>query len=73
MLKLSVVYSGHFVKILNQSTWVVGANGRTGREWRKLVPYLKSRLGKECNVSPFYYVFVYFGFHDTCVFTLFDF
>ncbi|KAI5428524.1 variant 2 [Lathyrus oleraceus] len=27
-----------------------GANGRTGREWRKLVPYLKSRLGKECNI-----------------------
>ncbi|RHN47047.1 putative diacylglycerol kinase (ATP) [Medicago truncatula] len=27
-----------------------GANGRTGREWRKLVPYLRSRLGKECNI-----------------------
>ncbi|CAJ2633346.1 unnamed protein product [Trifolium pratense] len=27
-----------------------GANGRTGREWRKLVPYLKSRLGKDCNI-----------------------
>jgi len=30
---------------------VAGANGRTGQEWRKLVPYLRSRLGKDCNVS----------------------
>ncbi|KAL5167118.1 Sphingoid long-chain bases kinase 2, mitochondrial [Glycine soja] len=29
---------------------VPGANGRTGKEWRKLVPYLRSRLGKECNI-----------------------
>ncbi|KAJ1443525.1 NAD kinase/diacylglycerol kinase-like domain superfamily [Sesbania bispinosa] len=28
----------------------LGANGRTGEEWRKLVPYLRSRLGKECNI-----------------------
>ncbi|KAG4937241.1 hypothetical protein JHK85_052160 [Glycine max] len=28
----------------------LGANGRTGKEWRKLVPYLRSRLGKECNI-----------------------
>ncbi|XP_020598595.1 sphingoid long-chain bases kinase 2, mitochondrial [Phalaenopsis equestris] len=27
-----------------------GANGRTGREWKKLLPYLKRRLGDQCNV-----------------------
>ncbi|KAD6453234.1 hypothetical protein E3N88_07939 [Mikania micrantha] len=28
-----------------------GANGRTGREWKKLLPYLRSRLGTDCNIS----------------------
>ncbi|KAK2967318.1 hypothetical protein RJ640_006184 [Escallonia rubra] len=27
-----------------------GANGRTGREWKKLLPYLRSRLGTDCNI-----------------------
>ncbi|KAJ7951184.1 sphingoid long-chain bases kinase 2, mitochondrial-like [Quillaja saponaria] len=27
-----------------------GANGRTGREWKKLLPYLRSRLGGDCNI-----------------------
>ncbi|KAL6982069.1 Sphingoid long-chain bases kinase 2, mitochondrial [Sarracenia purpurea var. burkii] len=27
-----------------------GANGRTGKEWKKLLPYLKSRLGSYCNI-----------------------
>ncbi|XP_033146820.1 sphingoid long-chain bases kinase 2, mitochondrial isoform X1 [Brassica rapa] len=28
-----------------------GANGRTAKEWKKLLPYLRTRLGKDCNVS----------------------
>jgi YegS/Rv2252/BmrU family lipid kinase len=28
-----------------------GANGRTAKEWKKLLPHLRSRLGKDCNVS----------------------
>lgn len=28
-----------------------GANGRTGKEWKKLLPYLRSRLDADCNVS----------------------
>lgn len=27
-----------------------GANGRTGKEWKKLLPYLRSRLGVDCNI-----------------------
>ncbi|KAI5647201.1 hypothetical protein M9H77_33206 [Catharanthus roseus] len=27
-----------------------GANGRTGEQWKKLLPYLRSRLGSECNI-----------------------
>ncbi|GFY97365.1 diacylglycerol kinase family protein [Actinidia rufa] len=27
-----------------------GANGRTGEEWKKLLPYLRSRLGSDCNI-----------------------
>ncbi|KAJ4904326.1 Sphingoid long-chain bases kinase 2 [Raphanus sativus] len=27
-----------------------GANGRTAQEWKKLLPYLQSRLGKDCNI-----------------------
>lgn len=28
-----------------------GANGRTGKDWKKLLPYIRSRLGTDCNVS----------------------
>lgn len=28
-----------------------GANGTTGQQWKKLLPYLRSRLGNDCNVS----------------------
>ncbi|CAL0315025.1 unnamed protein product [Lupinus luteus] len=28
----------------------LSANGRTGKEWKKLVPYLRSRLSKEYNI-----------------------
>ncbi|KAL5792339.1 hypothetical protein ACOSP7_000933 [Xanthoceras sorbifolium] len=27
-----------------------GANGKTGTEWKKLLPYLRSRLGTDCNI-----------------------
>ncbi|KAJ0111651.1 hypothetical protein Patl1_00497 [Pistacia atlantica] len=27
-----------------------GANGRTGKEWKKLLPYLRSRLDADCNI-----------------------
>lgn len=27
-----------------------GANGRTGKEWKKLLPYLRSRLGSDSNI-----------------------
>lgn len=27
-----------------------GANGRTGKDWKKLLPYLRSRLGNHCNI-----------------------
>ncbi|KAJ4728225.1 sphingoid long-chain bases kinase 2, mitochondrial-like [Melia azedarach] len=27
-----------------------GANGRTGKEWKKLLPFLRSRLGVDCNI-----------------------
>ncbi|KAL0373718.1 UNVERIFIED_CONTAM: Sphingoid long-chain bases kinase, mitochondrial [Sesamum radiatum] len=27
-----------------------GANGRTGKEWKKLLPYLRSRIGSDCNI-----------------------
>ncbi|KAL0397933.1 UNVERIFIED_CONTAM: Sphingoid long-chain bases kinase, mitochondrial [Sesamum calycinum] len=27
-----------------------GANGRTGKEWNKLLPYLRSRLSSDCNI-----------------------
>ncbi|KAF8379583.1 hypothetical protein HHK36_029024 [Tetracentron sinense] len=26
------------------------ANGRTGKEWKKLLPHLRSRLGRDCNI-----------------------
>ncbi|XP_021767134.1 sphingoid long-chain bases kinase 2, mitochondrial-like isoform X2 [Chenopodium quinoa] len=27
-----------------------GANGTTGKEWKKLLPYLRSRLSSDCNI-----------------------
>lgn len=27
-----------------------GANGRTGKDWKNLLPYLRSRLGEHCNI-----------------------
>lgn len=30
-----------------------GASGRTGKEWKTLLPYLRSRLGSECNIAIF--------------------
>ncbi|WCJ31010.1 Diacylglycerol kinase family protein [Euphorbia peplus] len=27
-----------------------GSNGKTGTEWKKLLPYLRSRLDKDCNI-----------------------
>ncbi|KAG5402563.1 hypothetical protein IGI04_017170 [Brassica rapa subsp. trilocularis] len=27
-----------------------GANGRTAKEWKKLLPYLRTRLGEDCNI-----------------------
>ncbi|KAK9280597.1 hypothetical protein L1049_014291 [Liquidambar formosana] len=27
-----------------------GANGRTGKEWKRLLPFLRSRLGTDCNI-----------------------
>lgn len=27
-----------------------GANGKTGKEWKKLLPYLRSRLSTDCNI-----------------------
>lgn len=27
-----------------------GANGKTWKEWKKLLPYLRSRLGEDCNI-----------------------
>ncbi|KAF8413223.1 hypothetical protein HHK36_001199 [Tetracentron sinense] len=37
---------GDLVFVINPK----GANGRTGKEWKKLVPYLRSRLGRDCNI-----------------------
>lgn len=28
-----------------------GANGTTVQQWKRLLPYLRSRLGDDCNVS----------------------
>lgn len=28
----------------------VGANGRTGQQWKRMLPDLSSRLGRQCNV-----------------------
>ncbi|XP_042454259.1 sphingoid long-chain bases kinase 2, mitochondrial-like isoform X1 [Zingiber officinale] len=36
----------NFVFVVNPR----GANGCTGREWKKLLPYLRTRLGEQCNI-----------------------
>ncbi|WOL09989.1 sphingoid long-chain bases kinase 2, mitochondrial isoform X2 [Canna indica] len=38
-----------FVFIVNPK----GANGRTGREWKKLLPYLRTRLAGHCNICEY--------------------
>ncbi|KAG0619796.1 hypothetical protein M758_4G165900 [Ceratodon purpureus] len=35
-----------YVFVVNPS----GANGRTGQQWKKMMPDLNSRLGKDCNI-----------------------
>lgn len=35
-----------FVFVVNPK----GANGRTGREWKKLLPFIRERLGPQCNI-----------------------
>lgn len=42
---------GFITLVLTRGFGGAGANGRTGKEWRKLLPYLQSRLGSDCNVS----------------------
>ncbi|KAJ4955875.1 hypothetical protein NE237_012658 [Protea cynaroides] len=37
---------GNIVFVVNPR----GANGQTGKEWKNLLPYLRSRLGNNCNV-----------------------
>ncbi|KAK1322081.1 hypothetical protein QJS10_CPA03g01973 [Acorus calamus] len=37
---------GDYVFVVNP----MGANGRTGKEWKKLLPYLRSRFGGDCNI-----------------------
>ncbi|KAK1296366.1 hypothetical protein QJS10_CPB15g00778 [Acorus calamus] len=37
---------GDYVFVVNPK----GANGRTGKEWKKLLPYLRSRVGGDCNI-----------------------
>ncbi|XP_039780229.1 sphingoid long-chain bases kinase 2, mitochondrial-like isoform X4 [Panicum virgatum] len=37
---------GDFVFVVNPS----GANGRTGKQWKQLLPHLRTRLADQCNV-----------------------
>lgn len=49
----STIYRPHGNSRRRDLVFVVnprGANGRTGKEWKKLLPYLRSRLGGECNI-----------------------
>ncbi|URD83140.1 DAGKc [Musa troglodytarum] len=39
----------NFVFIINPK----GANGRTGKEWKKLLPHLRTRLGGHCNICEY--------------------
>lgn len=39
-------HKGDFVFVVNPK----GANGSTGREWKKLLPQLRTRLGNTCNI-----------------------
>ncbi|KAL5704636.1 hypothetical protein ACHQM5_023029 [Ranunculus cassubicifolius] len=44
--KASNSRKGDLVFVVNPK----GANGRTGKEWKKLLPYVRYRLGKDLNV-----------------------
>ncbi|KAL5727441.1 Sphingoid long-chain bases kinase 2 [Ranunculus cassubicifolius] len=44
--KASNSRKGDLVFVVNPK----GANGRTGKEWKKLLPYVRSRLGKDLNI-----------------------
>ncbi|PUZ53060.1 hypothetical protein GQ55_5G022700 [Panicum hallii var. hallii] len=37
---------GDFVFVVNPS----GANGRTGKQWKQLLPHLRARLADQCNI-----------------------
>ena len=37
--------------LLFARTPLVGANGRTGKQWKQLLPHLRTRLADQCNVS----------------------
>ncbi|CAL4912310.1 unnamed protein product [Urochloa decumbens] len=37
---------GDFVFVVNPS----GANGRTGKQWKQLLPHLRTRLADQCNI-----------------------
>ena len=49
--------SGHrraFVCVVNpasRGSRCAGANGRTGKQWKQLLPFLHTRLADQCNVS----------------------
>ncbi|XP_050142707.1 sphingoid long-chain bases kinase 2, mitochondrial-like isoform X2 [Malus sylvestris] len=51
-LSLSLSFSLCFYEFCGLLKWEIGAgaNGRTGKEWKKLLPYLRSRLGADCNI-----------------------
>ncbi|GJN30145.1 hypothetical protein PR202_gb18427 [Eleusine coracana subsp. coracana] len=39
-------HRGDFVFVVNPS----GANGRTGKQWKQLLPHLRTRLADQCNI-----------------------
>ena len=44
---IRIIYNGD-----DLLSWVVsGASGKTGQEWKKIEPYLKLQLSRNCNVS----------------------
>lgn len=58
------IYLPFFVYLFAELSWDLiwaGANGRTGEQWKKLLPHLWPRLGSECNLSLFaFYLCTYF-------------
>ena len=50
-----------------------GANGRTGKEWKKLLPYIRSRLGGDCNVSFFGNALLFMYTFGLCLIELLNF